>query len=512
MKDPNEILLENEKAFKSLFEHATISILVTDENGDIILVNPNAEKLFGYTKEELAGRSIELLIPEPLRDIHRQYRQQYFKAPKARPMGLGKDLFARDKNGRTFPVEISLGYYKLADKKMAVAFITDVSERKKAEAVLRSSEETTRLIMNSALDAIVCIDTEGCITVWNPQAEKTFGWKESEVKGRRLSETIIPLQYRALHEAGLKRYLSTGQHNVLNKLIEITALNRQGREFPVELTIIPMRQQDKDFFCAFIRDITERQEAELRQKEFAEDLKRKNIELEQFAYVASHDLQEPLRTVSGFVELLKRHYKDHADENVSKYINYITDASDRMRRLVQDLLDYSRLGRERILEPIDCNLVVQEVLSDLTIAIQESHAVIHVDTLPVVSGYATEMKQLFQNLISNSIKFRKPGEPAVIKIAATPKDDHWQFMVSDNGIGIEEKYYDRIFVIFQRLHTKNEYEGTGIGLAHCKKITELHNGRIWVESVPGEGSTFHFTIRKRSTDRWDKAGLGSKSD
>jgi PAS domain S-box-containing protein len=502
MKDPNEILLENEKAFKSLFEHATISILVTDENGDINLVNPNAEKLFGYSREELTGRPIEILIPEPLKDIHRQHRDKYFKAPKARAMGLGKDLFARDKNGRTFPVEISLGYYKLGGKKMAVAFITDVSERKKAEAVLRASEETTRLIMNSALDAIVCIDTSGCITVWNPQAEKIFGWMETEVKGRRLSETIIPEQYRALHEAGLKRYLTTRQHTVLNKLIEISALHRSGKEFPIELTIIPMRQNETDFFCAFIRDMTERREAETRQKEYAEDLKQKNIELEQFAYVASHDLQEPLRTVSGFVELLKRHYKDQADENVNKYINYITDASDRMRRLVQDLLDYSRLGRVRVLEPIDCNQVIQQVLSDLTMAVQESHAVISVDKLPVISGYATEIKQLFQNLISNSLKFRKPGEPPVISISVMPKEEHWQFKVTDNGIGIDEKYWERIFIIFQRLHTKNEYDGTGIGLAHCKKITELHNGKIWVDSVAGEGSTFYFTIKKRDTDTW----------
>jgi light-regulated signal transduction histidine kinase (bacteriophytochrome) len=174
-----------------------------------------------------------------------------------------------------------------------------------------------------------------------------------------------------------------------------------------------------------------------------------------------------------------------------------------MRRLVQDLLDYSRLGRERILEPIDCNKVLHEVLSDLTMAIQESQAVIHIDPLPVISGYATEMKQLFQNLLSNSLKFRKPGERPVINITVSPKEEHWQFKVTDNGIGIEEKYWERIFVIFQRLHTKNEYEGTGIGLAHCKKITELHNGKIWVDSAVGKGSTFYFTIKKRISDKWN---------
>ncbi|AEW02587.1 PAS/PAC sensor signal transduction histidine kinase [Niastella koreensis GR20-10] len=365
-----------------------------------------------------------------------------------------------------------------------------------------SSEETTRLIMNSALDAIVCIDTDGYIIIWNPQAEKTFGFTEAEVMGRRLSETIIPEHYRALHEAGLNRYINTSQATVLNKVFEISALHHNGHEFPIELTIIPMRLKEHDFFCAFIRDITERKEAEDRQKEYAQDLKRKNIELEQFAYVASHDLQEPLRTVSGFVELLKRHYKSETNENVIKYINYITDASDRMRRLVQDLLDYSRLGREHILEPVDCNQVVQEVLSDLAMAILESKAVINIDPLPLISGYSTEMKQLFQNLLSNSLKFRKPGEPPVINITVTPHEDSWQFSVTDNGIGIDEKYRERIFVIFQRLHTKNEYEGTGIGLAHCKKITELHNGKIWVEATPGVGATFYFTVKKRNTDKW----------
>ena len=356
--------------------------------------------------------------------------------------------------------------------------------------------------MNSALDAIVCIDTDGYIIIWNPQAEKTFGFTETDVMGSRLSDTIIPEPYRALHEVGLKRYLSTGQGTVLNKVFEISALHRNGHEFPIELTIIPMRLKEHDFFCAFIRDTTERKEAEDRQKEYAQDLKQKNIELEQFAYVASHDLQEPLRTISGFVELLKRYYKNETNENVIKYINYITDASDRMRRLVQDLLDYSRLGRERILEPIDCNNMMQEVLCDLAMAIQESKAVINIDPLPVISGYTTEMKQLFQNLLSNSLKFRKPGEPPVINISVMPSEDHWQFSVTDNGIGIDEKYWERIFVIFQRLHTKNEYLGTGIGLAHCKKITELHNGKIWVDSKPGEGSTFYFTIKKRNTDKW----------
>jgi PAS domain S-box-containing protein len=496
MENTSDHIFENDEGFKALFEHATLSILVADETGIIRMVNPGTEKLFGYSKQELTGQPVELLIPLELRDNHRQYRQQYFDAPKVRPMGFGRELFARHKDGRTFPVEISLGHYKLDNKKMAVAFITDISERKRQEEILRVREETTRLIMNSALDAIICIDINGRITVWNPQAEKIFGWKESAVRGSLLSETIIPHKYRAAHEAGLKRYLQTGEGPVLNQIIEITALHISGREFPIELTIVPINQDGTLFYCAFLRDITERKNAEERQKQYANELKQKNIELEQFAYVVSHDLQEPLRTVSGFVDLLRRHYKGKEDEVSGRYINYITEASQRMRNLVKDLLDYSRLGRERKLEQIDCNDVVRDALSDLAIAIRESQARVNVDALPVISGYRTEIKQLFQNLISNSLKFRKPNETPVIALWAEYDTDFWKFTIRDNGIGINEKHWDRIFVIFQRLHLKNEYEGTGIGLAHCKKIVELHEGKIWLESTPGKGTDFFFTIRK----------------
>jgi PAS domain S-box-containing protein len=496
MEKSSEEIFENDEGFKALFEHATLSILVADEGGIIRLANPGTEKLFGYTKKELSGQPVELLIPLDLKENHRQYRQQYFDNPKARPMGFGRDLFARHKDGRTFPVEISLGHYKLGNKKMAVAFITDISERKRQEEILRLSEETTRLIMDSALDAIICIDRTGHITTWNPQAEKIFGWKQQEVLGRLLSETIIPFQYRAAHEAGLRHYLATGDGPVLNQLIEITALHVSGREFPIELTIIPIRQEDTIFFCAFLRDITERKRAEETQNLYSSELKQKNIELEQFAYVVSHDLQEPLRTVSGFVDLLRKHYKGKEDDISGRYINFITEASQRMRNLVKDLLDYSRLGRERKLEHIDTNQVVKDVLSDLAIAIRESHAEIHADALPIITGYRTEIKQLFQNLISNSLKFRKQNDDPIIIITAEENRDSWKFTIRDNGIGIHKRHWDRIFVIFQRLHLKNEYEGTGIGLAHCKKIVELHEGKIWLESQPRKGADFFFTIRK----------------
>jgi ligand-binding sensor domain-containing protein/signal transduction histidine kinase len=223
-------------------------------------------------------------------------------------------------------------------------------------------------------------------------------------------------------------------------------------------------------------------------------LVQKNRELEQFAYVASHDLQEPLRTTSSFVDLLQKDYQGKLDAKADKYLTFITQATDRMKVLIHDLLEYSRIGRKKELTPVDCNTLVKEIIADLDVTIKENNAKVNFDNLPVINGYPTEMKQLFQNLISNAIKFHKPDQQPEISISGTRQNGTWQFVCKDNGIGIAKEHWERIFVIFQRLHTRNQYEGSGIGLANCKKIVELHGGNIWVESLPGEGSAFHFTI------------------
>jgi signal transduction histidine kinase len=226
------------------------------------------------------------------------------------------------------------------------------------------------------------------------------------------------------------------------------------------------------------------------------ELERKNKELEQFAYVASHDLQEPLRTTTGFAELIKEKYLGKLDSEADTYIMYIIQSADRMKVLIKDLLDYSRIGRETEIKKIDCNEVLHEVISDLNGSIREGQAEIIAENLPVITGYPMEIKQLFQNLISNAIKFRKKNIAPQITINAEMKENAWQFSFRDNGIGIEEKYQSRIFIIFQRLHTRSEYDGSGIGLAHCKKIVDLHEGKIWVESTAGNGSNFKFTIHE----------------
>lgn len=240
------------------------------------------------------------------------------------------------------------------------------------------------------------------------------------------------------------------------------------------------------------------------------ELERKNKELEQFAYVASHDLQEPLRTTTGFVEALRKQYRGMLDEHADRYLDYIAQSSDRMKTLIKDLLDYSRIGREKQFVRVDCNVVLTEVLGDLDSMIRESKAIIKVDELPVISAFPTELKLLFQNLLTNAIKFKKPGVSPIVGISAHQENGHWKFAVRDNGIGIDPGHQDRIFIIFQRLHNRSDYEGSGIGLAHCKKIVELHGGIIWVESSPGKGSTFYFTIAEQPVHTEDAQIQGSR--
>jgi light-regulated signal transduction histidine kinase (bacteriophytochrome) len=252
---------------------------------------------------------------------------------------------------------------------------------------------------------------------------------------------------------------------------------------------------------SIIRDVTERQRAEnelrrtaARLAEQTAELERSNAELQQFAYVASHDLQEPLRMVASYTQLLARRYGDKLDADALEFIDYAVDGARRMQALINDLLAYSRVGtRGAEFAPTDCNALVDQVIADLGAAIEDERAVVTRGDLPTLQADPMQLSQLFQNLIGNAIKFHGERAPRV-EIGAERRGGEWRFSVQDNGIGIDPEYADRIFVIFQRLHSRAEYPGTGIGLAICKKIVERHGGHIWMESAPGEGTTFYFTL------------------
>jgi PAS domain S-box-containing protein len=365
---------------------------------------------------------------------------------------------------------------------------------------LGASEEQIETIFKNAPDAVIVIDSKGRVIRWNPKAAAMFGWSQSEVIGKHLHETIIPHQHRVAHQRGLKHFFETGEGPVLNKKIEITALRKNGSEFDVELSISSTRVKGEHLFIGFISDATKRKKSEQSLKDYARKLEQSNNNLEQFAYVASHDLQEPLRTITNFAQLLEEKQKDNLDATSKKYMGYVVNASERMKRLIRDMLLFSRLGKQHSIEEVNFGSLLNEVLQDMELLIKENNAQINFGKMPVLMASKTEMKLLFQNLINNAIKYRKADIAPHIEIYAAKQTNHdWIFSVKDNGIGIDPEFKNKIFIIFQRLHSEKEYPGTGIGLATCKKIVELIGGTIWVESKPGEGSTFYFTFPKTQT-------------
>jgi PAS domain S-box-containing protein len=361
-------------------------------------------------------------------------------------------------------------------------------ELRREVVVRKAAEERFRLIVETALDAVVTMSAAGTITGWSPQAEKVFGWTHEEVFGRSLADTIIPERYREAHRRGLERFLATGKGSMLNQRIELSALDRHGTEFPVELAITVLQSGDSPSFSAFVRDITER-------KRIDDDLRRSNADLEQYAYIASHDLQEPLRMVASYTDLLAQRYRGQLDDKADKFMHYITDGAKRMQRLVADLLAYSRIGSLGVaLQPVHTETVVGNVLDSLGALIRETGATIEIAApLPTVMADEVQLTQLLQNLIGNAIKFRSARPPRVV-IDAVACDNRWRFSVQDNGLGIDLRYAERIFQMFQRLHENDRYDGSGIGLAIAKRIVERHDGRIWLESAVGAGTTFFFTL------------------
>ena len=358
-----------------------------------------------------------------------------------------------------------------------------------SEAV--SSRARLAAIVESSTDAIVSRAPDGTIQTWNAGATRLFGYAPEEVIGRPVTLIIPPGQHD--EERVIEERVQRGE---LVEPYETTRLRKDGSPVPVSLSVSPVRNASGRVVGAakILRDITERKHAERELAERAEHLARSNAELEQFAYVASHDLQEPLRMVASYTQLLGRRYKNKLDADAQEFIDYAVDGATRMQALINDLLAYSRVGtRGDGVVATSSGAALDRALANLQLAISESGAAVTHDALPTVIADPVQLAQLFQNLVGNALKFRGADAPRV-HVGAERRNGDWEFSVRDNGIGIDPQYRERIFVIFQRLHGRGEYPGTGIGLAVCKKIVERHGGRIWVESAPGRGSAFHFTI------------------
>jgi PAS domain S-box-containing protein len=351
---------------------------------------------------------------------------------------------------------------------------------------LAMAEEQFRQVVESSPNAMVVINGKGLITLVNNQTEKLFEYDRDELLGHKL-EMLMPERFRNHHLDHRLMFLQEPKTRSMGAGRDLFALSKSGTEIQVEIGLNPIETVKGKKVLVSIVDITERKAQEVM-------LKKHNQELEQFAYVASHDLQEPLRTVANYMEVFEEDYLPLLDNKARQYLQSVNKATERMSTLIKSLLAFSRLGHNKVLVSVDCNKLVADVLADLTTVIGRSNAVIHVSPLPILNLYEIEMRQVFQNLITNAIKFMKKDTRPILEIGAELIKDSWRFSVSDNGIGIAANSFDRVFDIFQRLHTSDKYEGSGIGLANCKKIVQLHQGDIWLESTLGKGTTFYFTI------------------
>ena len=485
---------------KSITDNAPVSIVVTDNDGHLTFVNPEAEKVFGFTRDEMTGKLLHDLVH------HHHLDGRLFAADDCLLMTGCKtgetvcdyeDVFYR-KDGEPINVSCSNAPFEMEGHfRGSVLLIRNITERKRAVDKLKESEGRYRSLFENMLDGFaycqMLYDEFGRPVDFvylgvNSAFEKLTGLEN--VVDRKVSEVIPGI--RETNPELLKIYGRVARSGTPERFeVDLKPL---GVWFSVSVY-----STQRDHFVAIFDNITARKHAELARAHQAQELARSNAELEQFAYVASHDLQEPLRTIAGFAQLLAKRYQGRLDTDADEFIAYLVEGAGRMQELIQGLLAYARVGsRGSGFSVVDSGLALQRALSNLQHAIAEAQATITHDALPAIHADSVQLVQVFQNLIANAIKFRADRPPRV-HVSAQKVDGTWRFSVRDNGIGIAPEHRERIFLIFQRLHSRREYSGTGVGLAICRRIAERHQGQIWVESEPGKGATFYFTISGKGT-------------
>ena len=483
----NELLLqsyvERDQLYAAVVHSATDAIITKTLDGKITGWNAAAEKLFGYTAQEAIGQPIDIIVPHDhlgdvghiLGAIRRDEHIEHFQTVR------------RAKTGSLVDVSLSVSPVKAPSGEIigAAKIVRDISEQK-------FNERKFQLAVEASPGGVLMIDETGEIVLANTELARQFGYSRNELLGASV-DLLLPKSMRDMHAARRAGFYADPALRRMGSGRDLRARRKDGSEFPVEIGLNPIQSGDGLMVLATVIDITERKEAERAIEVQNDRLRRSNAELEQFAYVASHDLQEPLRMVASYTQLLEDRYGDQLDDKARKYIGYAVEGAKRMQALVRDLLSFSRVtSNDATSKPVDSAAVAAAAIERLAASIEESEAEIRLGPLPMVKCEEIELGQVFQNLISNAVKFRSDRKP-LIEISAERREDVWEFSVKDNGIGIEEKFDHRIFQMFQRLHERGKYDGSGIGLAIVKKIVERHGGTVWFSSALGEGTTFYFT-------------------
>ena len=480
----------HEDRFRLLVESVRdYAIFILEPDGTIASWNPGAERFKGYKAHEIIGKHFSQFYTKEDKDAGKPARELKIAEAEGR---LEDEGWRVRKDGSLFWANVIITALRdHSGKLVGFAKVTrDLSERRRAEEALRLSEERYRTLVASVKDyAIFKLDASGRVETWNDGARRLLGYETEDILGRHVS---------ILH---LKEDLGAGSAQRLLKTAAETGraenegwrIRKDGSRFWANAVITAIRSGSGELtgFSKVTRDLTERRAHEASLNAAMAELQKSNQELDEYAAFVSHDLQEPLRKVASFAELLARRLGDKVDQEGKEYIHYIVDGAKRMRSLIVDLLDYSRIGREEPpMEPVDLGKLLDGVLGDLELAVKDAQARIERGPLPTIPGNRLRLARLLQNLISNALKYREPSRPLVVEIGAERVDASWVLSVKDNGIGFEPAQAERIMRPFQRLHSKERYPGSGVGLASAKKIVDLHRGRLWAKARPGLGSEF----------------------
>ncbi len=474
-----------EEHYLSLLNSSTDAIVIYDLARRVIYLNPSHTKIFGWTLEEARGHRIPVVPPwdtEMNNEIVDRILKDGIPCTAHETRRYTKDRRVLDVSMSASPCYDHEGH-----PSGILLIYRDISARKNTEAALNRMSNVFR----DAINPIIIRDLGGIIVDLNEAAEKTYGWQREELVGKSI-KVLIPEDLHAQVDAMQER-CKKGK-KVRN--VESVRCTRGGKNIPVlmSLSLLTDNKGEGVGIASITQSLADLKRTEAKLRDRTKALEQTNQDLEQFAYVAAHDLREPLLAVAGYLKVLHRRHSGELDADGASMVERALDTTVRMDALIQDLLVYSRLGTQpETLEPTDFNVILVRALADLNSAIEKTCATIYYDPLPTIMANPSQMAQLFQNLIGNAIKFVRDRCP-VIKLAALKREKEWVFSVQDNGIGIPSSGLSRIFLPFERFHNREEFPGTGIGLANCKKIVERHGGRIWVDSIPGEGSFFCFSL------------------
>ena len=465
-----------------LLEAAPDATVCVDSGGQIVLVNAQAERLFGYPREELAAQPVEILVPDSIKAGHPALRARYATDPQPRQMDAGLDLSGRRRDGTTFPAEISLSALDTDQGILITAAIRDVTQQRQADARFRG-------LLEAAPDATVCVDSGGQIVLANAQAERLFGYPREELAGQPV-EILVPDAIKAGHPALRAGYATDPQPRQMGAGLDLSGRRRDGTTFPAEISLSALDTDQGILISAAIRDVTQQRQAR-------DDLRRTNQNLQQLGYSIAHDLRTPLRALAGFSDALMEDYGDTLGGDGRDYAQRIEAASQHMGHILDDLMDLSRISLIEIsLQPVNLGAEAATIATDLQRQDPARSVRFTIQQQAWAIADRTLIREALRNLLGNAWKFTTDRDCAAIEFGMTAAADaRVCCYVRDNGAGFDPAYADKLFTPFQRLHTTREFPGTGIGLASVRQIVDRHGGRTWADGAVGHGATFSFTLQ-----------------